>query len=116
MMGKGKKKYKKATFLDVKKVNTEHAQTAVELDIDDRMFKTAPRDAFITLKYHKPDFATNPKVRLINPTKGEVGRVAMKIVDSIVKEIRAKERSIKQAISTGDVIEWFKEIKYKNVY
>ena len=48
------------------------------------MFNTTPREAFITLKDHKDDFATNPKVRLINPTKPEVGRVAMQILDNIV--------------------------------
>ena len=35
----------------------------------------------------------------------------MKIVDSIVKQIRAKSDTLKQAISTGDVIKWFKNIK-----
>ena len=94
-------------------MNNDHAQTAIELELDDRMIKTAPRDAFITLKDHKTDFATNPKVRLIIPTKPEVGKVAMQIVDNMVKEIRAKEKNIKQAISTGNVIEWFKNIRDK---
>ena len=107
------KKYKKAAPENVRKVNSEHAKIAVELEIDDRMFKTTPRDCFITLKDHKEDFTTNPKVRLINPTKPEVGRVAMKIVDNVVKEIRLKNNKLKQAISTGDVIEWFKDIKNK---
>ena len=44
------KSYKKATTEEVNKVNSEHAKTAVELDIYDRIFKTAPRDSFITLK------------------------------------------------------------------
>ena len=107
------KKYKKATVEEVVNVNSEHKQTAVELDLDDRIFKTAPRDAFITLKDHKEDFSTNPKVRMINPTKPEVGRIAMKIVDNIVKQVRAKNATLKQAISTGEVIEWFKAIENK---
>ena len=41
------------------------------------------------------------------------GRVAMKIVDKIVKQIREKDVSAKQAISTGEVIEWFKDLKDK---
>ena len=77
------------------------------------MFKTAARDCFITLKDHKEDFSENPKVRLINPTKPEVGRVAMKILDNVVKEIRAMNKQFKQAISTNDVIEWFKDIDDK---
>ena len=52
------------------------------------MFVTTPRETFITLKDHKSDCATNPKVRLIKPTKPEVGRVAMQILDTMVKEIK----------------------------
>ena len=40
----------------------------------------------------------------------------MKIVDGIVTKIRAKNDKLKQAISTGDVINWFKNIKYKKQY
>ena len=86
------KKYKKASPEEIKKVDSERAQTAVELELEDRMFKTAARDCFITLKDHKEDFNVNPKVRLINPTKPEVGKVAMKIIDNVVNSIRAKNQ------------------------
>jgi hypothetical protein len=76
------KKYKKATVDEVKNVNSDHAQTVKDLDIEDRVFKTAPRDCFITLKDRKEDFSENPKVRMINPTKAEVGKIAMKIIDN----------------------------------
>ena len=85
----------------------------MELELDDRIFRTAPREAFITMKDHKEDFSTNPKVRMINPTKPEVGKIAMKIVDNIVKQIRSKNDNLKQAISTGQVIDWFKDIENK---
>ena len=83
---------------------------ARELDIDDRMFSTTPREAFVTLKDHKPDFEARPGVRLINPTKPEIGRIAMKILDNVVKEIRGKTR-LKQCTNTREVIEWFESIK-----
>ena len=107
------KKYKKATVAEVKKTNSEHKKIGVELELDDRIFRTAPREAFITMKDHKEDFSTNPKVRMINPTKPEVGKIAMKIVDNIVKQIRSKNDNLKQAISTGQVIDWFKVIENK---
>ena len=50
---------------------------------------------------------------MIIPTKPEVGKVAMQIVDKMVKVIRAKEKIINQAFSTGNVIEWFKNIRDK---
>ena len=107
------KKYKKATVDEVKKVNSDHAQTVKDRDIEDRVFKTAPRDCFITLKDHKEDFTENPKVRMINPTKAEVGKIAMKIIDNVVKEIRAKNENCVQAISTKDVLEWFQSVDDK---
>ena len=68
------------------------------------------------LKDHKEDFATNPKVRLINPTKPEIGRVAMKILDNIVKEIRSKNKQLNQATNTKEVLDWFKCIRNKRIF
>jgi hypothetical protein len=50
---------------------------------------------------------------MINPTKAEVGKIAMKIIDNVVKEIRAKNENCVQAISTKDVLEWFKSVDDK---
>ena len=46
------------------------------MGIDDRVDTTASKDAFITLKDHKPNSANNPTCRLINPTKSEIGRIS----------------------------------------
>ena len=46
----------------------------------------------------------------------EVGRVAMKILDNIVKEIRSKNSKLNQATNTKSVLEWFKSIKNKKIY
>ena len=97
-------------------MNAEHAKTAEELEVADRMFITTPREAFITLKDHKEDFHTNPKVRLINPTKPEVGKVAKRILDDIIKEIRSKNNQLNQATNTKSVLEWFKSIRNKRIY
>ena len=110
------KSYKKENPENVKVVHDEHAKTANELDIGDSMFVTTPREAFILLKDHKEDFETNPKVRLINPCKPEVGRVAMKILDDIVKEIKCKNTKLKQATNTKAVLDWFKSIRNKKIY
>ena len=110
------KSYKKENSENVKKVSDEHVKTAEELEIADGMFVTTPREAFITLKDHKSDFATNPKVRLINPTKPEVGRVAMQILDIMVKEIKDKNIHLNQATNTKAVLDWFKSIKNKKIF
>ena len=105
--------YKKADIKDVEKVKKEHGKTAAELELDDRIFTTVPRESYIKLKDHKEDFQTNPKVRLINPTKNELARIAMKIIDKLVKHIRENDDNLTQAISTNEVIEWFKNLKNK---
>ena len=107
------KSYKKADPKNVESVKKEHGKTAVEMDLDDRIFTTVPRESYVKLKDHKEDFQNNPKTRIINPTKTELGKVAMKITDEIVKQIRAKDVNLTQAISTREVIEWFKNIKNK---
>ena len=95
------KSYKKETPEKVEAVNNEHAKTAEELEIADRMFSTVPREAFLTLKDHKQEFQTNPKVRLINPTKPEVGRVAKKILDDMI-------RSSSRSNTEIDILEFVK--------
>ena len=87
------KDYKKETLENVDIVATDHSKVASELDIADIMFKTVPREAFITLKDHKEDFDVNPKVRLLQPTKPDIGRVAMKILDRVVKNVREKKHT-----------------------
>ena len=80
------------------------------------MFITTPRQAFITLKDHKSDFSTNPKVRLLNPRKPELGRVAKKILDTIINEVKQKNSNLNQLTSNGEVLDWFMSIKNKNIY
>ena len=95
---------------NVGKVSLEHKQTAADLELDERIFNTTPREAFVTLKDHKPDFQIRPSVRLINPTKHELGKVAMKILDDVVKQIR-KKANLKQCTNTKEVINWFESVK-----
>ena len=102
--------YKKESKQNVHKINLEHKATAVELELSDRLFHTTPREAYITLKDHKPDFETRPSVRLINPSKPDIGQIAKQILDNIVKDIRAKS-DLKQCTNTEDVIQWFESIK-----
>ena len=52
--------YRKESKQNVQKINLEHKQTAAELDLEERIFHTTPKEAYITLKDHKPDFQTNP--------------------------------------------------------
>ena len=69
-------------------INADLQRIATQLNIQDRISPMAENRAFITLKDHKENFATNPSCRLINPAKTEMGKVSKSILDSINKKIR----------------------------
>ena len=77
------------------------------------MEKYANRNAYITLKDHKENFINNPKCRLINPAKSEVGLVSKKILERINTDIRNKTKS-NQWRNTASVITWFTKIEHKD--
>jgi uncharacterized protein YcbX len=85
---------------------------ATKLALDDRINITAKREAFITLKDHKPNFDNKPTCRLINPTKSEIGKISKHILDRINKKI-IECTSINQWKNTAAVLNWFNSINDK---
>jgi hypothetical protein len=73
----------------------------------------ANREAFITLTDHTENFTSNPKCRLINPAKSELGKVTKVILDSINDTIRTVTK-VNQWKNSLSVIEWFKNIPNKS--
>ena len=53
-----------------------------------RMFINGKNNCFITLKDHKENFLNNPKTRLLNPAKNELGRISKAILDKINLNLR----------------------------
>ena len=84
----------------------EDKKIASKLGIDDRVYKTSKREAFITLKDHKPNFKNNPKFRLLNPTKQELGKVSKQKLEKIVTFVKEKS-GLKLWKDTESVITWF---------
>ena len=86
-----------ASYNELLQKNISHAATSSienetksivqKLNLDDRVRTTAQRDAFISLKDHKPNFANNPTCQLINPTKSEIGKISKQILDRVNKKI-----------------------------
>ena len=77
------------------------------------MFKTTKKQASITLKDHKDNFHDNPKCRLINPTKSELGKVSKQKVERMAAEVKATT-GLMQWKNTAAVITWFKGIPSKS--
>ena len=81
---------KKANPDIVEVIDKKDKAMAEKLDIADRMFKMTKREAHITVKDHKDDFRNNPKCRLINPTKPEIGKVSQQILRAKIEIIKSK--------------------------
>ena len=103
------KSYKKASPLTTETIRQESKRITAELGIDDRVDVTANKEAFITLKDHKPNFANNPTCRLINPTKPELGKISKQILDRVNAKVIAATK-INQWKNTPAVIDWFNTI------
>ena len=106
------KEYKKANKREINKVVEDHKKIVSRLELEDRVFATTQRQCFATLKDHKENFHTNPKVRLINPMKGDVGQISKQILEEVNKHIR-KTTKLNQWICSSDPIQWFKRIENK---
>ena len=77
------KTYKKASDELVGRLDAQSARIAERLNLEDRIEKLAEKEAFITLKDHKPTFSDHPTCRLIKPTKSEFGVISKQILDEI---------------------------------
>ena len=107
--------YKKATQNDLNQVVMKHQDIVENLELSDRIPKTAEAEAQINLKDHKPGFEDDPQVRLINPSKPFVGRIS-KIKLAKIIDIIKKKTSIIQWKNTDSVIDWFEQIPDKSTY
>ena len=77
--------------------------------------KTSERQAFSTFKDTKENFENSKQTRLINPTKGELGKVSKQILEKIVGKVKAQTRYL-QWMNTVSVIQWFKKLEDKKSY
>lgn len=100
------KEYKISTAAKIDSMNSQAKHLASEIRLQDRIEVTAKREAFITLKDHKPNFENKPTCRLINPAKSELGRVSKEILERIIRKTAA-ETNVNLWRSTMDVLQWF---------
>ncbi len=105
------KTYKKVSHTATLSIENETKSIVQKLNLDDRVRTTAQRDAFITLKDHKPNFANNPTCRLINPTKSEIGKISKQILDRVEKKI-ITALNLNQWKNTTAVLNWFNNMNF----
>ena len=107
------KEYKKESTDKIRSTNLRHKELVNKWEIQDRVFHTTPRQAFITLKDHKDSFENNPSCRLLNPAKPEIGRISKQILCKINAVIR-KQTQLAQWKNSEETIEWFKKLENKD--
>ena len=96
--------YRKADCDTELEINREAQQITINLQIADRVDKMSQEEAFITLKNHKENFQNNPKVRLINPAKTQIGKISKQYLQEINAKI-LELTNLNQWSSTMRVIE-----------
>ena len=106
------KTYKKTAASAVMHVNKEAKTIATKLGVADRIEQYANRNAFLTLKDHKVNFESNPKCRLINPAKSDIGVISKFYLDGVNTKLRQRLQ-VNQWRNTDEVIHWFTAIPDK---
>ena len=56
-------------------INEEAQAIAVKLNVEKKLNSISKEECFFTVKDHKSNFRENPKFRLNNPTKSEIGKI-----------------------------------------
>ena len=73
------------------------------------MYPLKEKPSYVTLKDHKDNFEINPKCRLINPAKSNIGRISKEILQKANSIIRTQTKLL-QWRSTQDMLKWFKNL------
>ena len=104
--------YQKASSNATVNINKEAKKITDQLKLSDRVETIAEREAYMTLKDHKRNFANDPKCRLLNPCKSDIGKISKKKLESIVKKTVA-ETGVNLWRNTKQVLQWFDNIPNK---
>ena len=109
------KTYKKVIPDTADSIELKAKDIAKKLQLDSRINSTTKREAFITPKDHKPNFANNPTCRLINPAKSEIGKISKQLLDRINTTLVSKLK-LNQWKNTKAVLAWFTGIQHKEFH
>ena len=104
--------YKKAGAKVIDEIAKDDKKVATKLELEDRLYCTQKRDAYTTLKDHKQQFWNNPKCRVINPCKSELGMVSKQMLVEIISAVKTKSH-LQQWKNNDAVISWFKALENK---
>ena len=107
-----RKEYKKSSPEIQREINLHEKNLATGLNLHNRINITSQSQCYITLKDHKEHFNTNPKCRLINTNKSQLGKISNCILKKINLQLR-NLHNLNQWQSTQQPIKWFNNIVNK---
>ena len=85
-------------------INNDTLNHANRLDLTDRIGGVKLKESYILIKDHKIDYENKKSVRLINPTKTELGKVSKIILQDVVDCLK-KKLELNLWISTKEAID-----------
>ena len=106
------KKYRKGDRDMILEVNREAAKIATKLEVANRIDALPESEAFLSFKDHKPNFPMRKEVRLLNPSKSNIGKISKKFLDRINTDLRQKTQ-FNQWKSTNECLAWFRALEDK---
>ena len=101
--------YKKINKKAQDQINSQGKNIVRNKEVIKRIFVNGKQNCFITLKDHKPNFQSNPTIRLLNPAKKGLARISKTISDKINVNLR-NSLHLNQWKNTQEVIHLFKGI------
>ena len=104
--------YSKADENFERDINVEAKKLTEKLSISNRVEKIAHKNAYITVKDHKPDFPNTIKCRLINPTKSNIGKISKQMLEDINKQLLSKLK-LRQLKNSQAAVDWFNNLENK---
>ena len=94
-------------------MNYEAREIATDLQLDHLMEGISKAQAYPLVKDHKKDWPSVVSVRLINPSKSDMGKVSKHILQRIVKTVKSRTGA-KLWQDSKETITWFKQLKNKD--
>lgn len=107
------KSYKKVNRSTLKQINNEHYLALLPLDIVDKTEPYTPKTPRIILKDHKLNFESNRYVRLICPSKSDLGIVSKTVLSRIIPALANKNKNLSIWWNTKDTLDWFNKLPNK---
>ena len=107
------KEYAQVPESKVREVSLEAKKITTNLGLADRVEMHSRDVGFISVKDHKLNFENDPKCRLINPAKSQIGKISKIILERINSKVRDSTK-LQQRRSTKAALEWFNGLEQKS--